>query len=57
MLYIKCKYALSCAAYRDDSYTCTKASDKYYCGIYRQFLGGAIKIYKQNFDPFLERYY
>lgn len=46
MLYIKCKYALSCAAYRDDSYTCTIDSDKYYCGIYRQFICRAIKINK-----------
>jgi hypothetical protein len=53
---IKCEYALRCAAYRDNSYTCTKAFDKRYCGIYRQFISGAIKIYKQNFDPFLECY-
>jgi len=45
---IKCIYALKCAAYRDNSYTCTKASDKGYCGIYRQFISGAIKVYKQD---------
>lgn len=49
MVYIECKYALSCAAYRDDSYTCTKDSDKYYCGIYRQFICRAIKINKIKF--------
>lgn len=40
MFYRKCKYALSCAAYQDGSYTCTKEFDKRYCGIYRQFIGG-----------------
>jgi hypothetical protein len=51
---IKCEYALKCAAYRDNSYTCTKAFDKRYCGIYRQFISGAIKIYKQDFRSLLE---
>ncbi len=54
---IKCEYALRCAAYRDNSYTCTKAFDKCYCGIYRQFISGEIIIYKQDFDPSLECYY
>ena len=36
MFDIKCKYALRCSGYRDNSYTCTKACDKRYCGIYRQ---------------------
>jgi hypothetical protein len=49
----KCKYASRCAAYQDNSYTCTKAFDKLYCGVYRKFLSGAIKTYKQDFD-FLE---
>jgi hypothetical protein len=51
---IKCEYAFKCGAYRDNSFTCTKAFDKRYCGIYRQFISGAIKRYKQDFDPLLE---
>jgi hypothetical protein len=50
---IKCEYALRCDAYRDDSYTCTKEVNKGYCGIYRQFISGVIKIYKQDSDPLL----
>jgi len=56
MFNIKCKYASKCAAYRDNSYTCTKAFEKSYCGVYRKFKIGAIKTYKQDFDP-LECYY
>lgn len=56
MFNIKCKYALRCAAYRENSYTCTKAFEKSYCGVYRKFKSGAIKIYKQDFD-FLQCYY
>ncbi len=41
----KCKYALKCDAYRDNSYTCTKGVDKSYCGIYRLFVQNAIQIY------------
>jgi len=38
MFDLKCEYALRCSAYRDNSYTCIKACDKYYCGIYRQLI-------------------
>ena len=41
----KCKYALKCDAYRDNSYTCTKEVDKHYCGIYRLFVQNAIQMY------------
>jgi hypothetical protein len=41
----KCKYALKCEAYRDNSYTCTKPLDKSYCGIYRLFVRNTIKVY------------
>jgi hypothetical protein len=40
-----CEYALKCAAYIADSYTCTKDLDKSYCGIFRQFKKGRIKKY------------
>lgn len=33
---IKCEYALRCAMYRDNSYTCAKDRDKRFCGIYKQ---------------------
>lgn len=42
----KCKYALKCDGYRDNSYTCTQELDKRYCGIYRLFVQNAIKMYK-----------
>jgi len=54
---IRCEYALKCDAYRDNSYTCTKAFDKRYCGIYRQFISGAIKIYKQKYDSLQQSYH
>ena len=41
MFAIKCKYALRCSGYRDNSYTCTKARDKRFCGIYRQLRNSA----------------
>ena len=41
----KCKYALKCDAYRDNSYTCTKELDKIHCGIYRLFVQNAIQMY------------
>jgi len=47
MLKNKCEYASKCTAYRDDSYTCTKELDKCFCGIYKQFAQGKIKIYKR----------
>jgi len=34
----KCEYISRCAGYKDDSYTCTEALDKSYCGIYKDFL-------------------
>jgi hypothetical protein len=48
MFRTKCEYALKCAAYRDNSYTCTKELDKCYCGIFRQFAQGIIKAYKNS---------
>ena len=45
MLKTKCQYALKCGAYSDDSYTCIKHFDKYYCGIYKLFAESEIKIY------------
>jgi hypothetical protein len=44
----KCEYISKCAAYRANSYTCTKELNKCYCGIYRQFLKGIIKVYDQD---------
>jgi len=44
MVDTKCKYALRCYGYRDSSYTCTKARDKRFCGIYRQLRNGACTI-------------
>jgi hypothetical protein len=44
----KCKYALKCEAYRDNSYTCTKELDKRYCGIYRLFVQNTIQVYTTN---------
>ena len=41
----KCKYALKCDGYRDNSYTCTKELDKRHCGIYRLFVQNAIQMY------------
>lgn len=35
---MKCEYTSKCTAYKDDSYTCTEALDKRYCGIYKLFL-------------------
>jgi hypothetical protein len=35
---VKCEYTSRCAGYKNDSYTCTKALDKRYCGIYKLFL-------------------
>ncbi len=52
-----CEYALRCDAYRKNSFTCTKAFDKRYCGIYRQFINGDIKIYRQDFGSPLECHY
>lgn len=34
----KCEYTSKCTAYKDNSYTCTEALDKSYCGIYKLFL-------------------
>lgn len=44
----KCKYALKCDGYRDNSYTCTKELDKRYCGIYRLFVQNSIQKYTIN---------
>ena len=33
-----CKYRKKCEYYRKESYTCSKAFDKEYCGKYREFL-------------------
>ena len=33
----KCKYSKTCPVYTSESYTCTKAKDKNYCGKYRTF--------------------
>lgn len=35
---MKCEYTSKCTAYKDNSYTCTEALDKSYCGIYKLFL-------------------
>ena len=35
---IKCEYTSRCAGYKENSYTCTEALDKSYCGIYMDFL-------------------
>ena len=43
----KCEYISRCAAYQDDSSTCTK-SPYSYCGIYRQFEQQTIEIYTGN---------
>lgn len=53
MFSIKCKYTSRCAAYRENLYTCTKAFEKRYCGVYRKFKSGTIETYKQDFN-FLE---
>ncbi|GEM_PF-6255321 len=37
----KCEYISRCDGYRDDSYTCTEALDKNYCGTYKIFLADA----------------
>lgn len=46
----KCEYDSKCAAYRTDSYTCTKELNKHYCGIYRQFAQGTINVYIAKCD-------
>jgi hypothetical protein len=51
MIDTKCEYASKCTAYRETSYTCTKELNKQYCGIYRQFVKGTIKIYYQKDIP------
>lgn len=38
LLDTKCEYTSKCIAYKDNSYTCTEALDKSYCGIYKLFL-------------------
>jgi hypothetical protein len=43
----KCEYIPRCAAYQDDSSTCTKSPNGY-CGIYRQFEEQTIEIYTGN---------
>jgi hypothetical protein len=45
ILKTKCGYASKCGAYRDNSITCTKESDKHFCGIYKQFEQKTIEIY------------
>jgi len=45
MFNTKCQYAPKCEAYRDDSYTCIRRFDKYYCGIYKLFAENKIEIY------------
>jgi hypothetical protein len=37
-----CEYRHSCEGYDYESYTCTKKTDKTYCGIYRDFVAGKI---------------
>jgi hypothetical protein len=54
MFDIKCEYALRCSAYRNNSYTCKKAFDKRYCGIYRKLRGEATEIDIQNVNQCLE---
>jgi hypothetical protein len=44
----KCGYASKCGAYRDNSTTCTKESDKHFCGIYKQFEQKTIEMYTIN---------
>jgi len=34
----RCEYISECALYKEDSFMCTKELDKYYCGVYKQFL-------------------
>jgi hypothetical protein len=41
----KCGLALKYGAYRDNSITCTKESDKHFCGIYKQFEQKTIEMY------------
>lgn len=35
---LRCEYSKKCTDYKEDSFTCTKADDKRYCGAYRRFL-------------------
>ncbi len=38
--FYKCEFSKKCSGYQEDSFTCEKALDKGYCGIYKRFLEG-----------------
>lgn len=44
----KCEYTSKCTAYREDSYTCTEALDKSYCGIYKLFCNNPEILYTES---------
>ncbi len=53
MFDIKCEYALKCSGYQNNSYTCTKACDKRYCGIYRKLRNEACTVNDKGIRIFI----
>jgi hypothetical protein len=47
-----CKYKKVCEGFMDEpgkeSYTCKRSAEKDYCGIYRQFKAGKIKVWVRS---------